>query len=585
MTTDTQIHQINTELTLYNSEQFPLTIHTKALTFTTQDNTLIESRLTFQVNPELYQHIHNQALFNLKPELRGKLTNGEFDSETNIEITASLKPNLLPNLTPHLNYFPDYLQKLSQEDPNNLLLSTESWLGLEVNQQRLPITTGYSTFWNHLNFRDISDENTDSEQISNALISFFESWTEANLEPIANDAISQALLQINQGLEEWIDSSTAGITSDHLTQAVQEIANAFEGLIDFSESDLDEEDIDSQNIFEAMVKFFTTDDWQYTKIQGEPTLQMAFAGKNGRCNCYAKARETAQQFVFYSVSPINAPEHKKQSVSEFIARANYGMIIGNFELDFNNGEIRYKTSINVEETSLTFALIKHLVYANVTMMDEYLPGIIAVIESDISPELAINKIEQNQEINQSSDQIEQLPLIIAVDAQKEHLKTPERNPYILTILTPEEIAQFHHALQVMPPYQHKQANAILEKQKKELISRYGELGETIFIQANIFFREVKIPAKNLKLIQRYSGIAGRIQSLLAQLKNWSQEHKEQPINSPDLKAISDLQTLFNSVEQRLQELPTDALIGNKEVELLVEIEELRAKLVFHKKLV
>jgi hypothetical protein len=393
MTTDTQIHQLNIELTLYDSEQSSLTIHTKALTFTTQDNTLIESRLTFQVNPELYQHIHKQALFNLKPELRGKLTNGEFDSETNIEITASLKPNLLPNLTPHLNYFPDYLQKLSQEDPNNPLLSTESWLGLEVNQQRLPIATGYSTFWNHLNFRDISDENTDSEQISNALISFFESWTEANLEPIANDAISQTLLEITQGLEKWIDSSTAGITSDHLTQAVKEIANAFESLINLSESDIDEENIDSQNIFEAMVKFFTKDDWQYTKIQGEPTLQMAFSGNNGRCNCYAKAREQQQQFVFYSICPFKVEEDKILNIAEFITRANYGMIIGNFELDFNDGEIRYKTSIDVEGGKLSFTLIKNMVYANVTMMDEYLPGIINVVENKMTPIEAINQIE------------------------------------------------------------------------------------------------------------------------------------------------------------------------------------------------
>ncbi|WP_217360014.1 YbjN domain-containing protein, partial [Anabaena sp. UHCC 0253] len=264
--------------------------------------------------------------------------------------------------------------------------------------------------------------------------------------------------------------------------------------------------------------------------------------------------------------------------------ANYGMINGNFELDFNDGEIRYKTSIDVDGDKLSFALIKNLVYANVIMMDEYLPGIINVIESDISPELAINPIEQNQEINQSSDEIEQLPLIIAVDEQKEDIKTQNRNPYILAILTPEEIAQFHHALQVMPPYQHKQTDAILAKLKKELISRLGELGETIFIQANIFFKEITISAKNIKLIQRYSGIAGRIQSLLEKLQNLSQKDDELPINAPDLKAISDLKTLFNSVEQRLQELPSDALIGNKEVELLVEIEDLRANLVRREKL-
>jgi hypothetical protein len=94
------------------------------------------------------------------------------------------------------------------------------------------------------------------------------------------------------------------------------------------------------------------------------------------------------------ISPIAAPKDKRSAISEFLTRANYGMTIGNFELDFNDGEIRYKTSIDVEGDCLSHALIKRLVYTNVAMMDEYLPGIKAIIETDITPEEAIRAIEQ-----------------------------------------------------------------------------------------------------------------------------------------------------------------------------------------------
>ncbi|BAZ08733.1 hypothetical protein NIES4071_05390 [Calothrix sp. NIES-4071] len=70
------------------------------------------------------------------------------------------------------------------------------------------------------------------------------------------------------------------------------------------------------------------------------------------------------------------------------------MITGNFEMDFDDGEIRYKTSIDIDGDELTQDIIKRLVYANVTMMDEYLPGIIIVIEKDVSPVDAIRSIEQ-----------------------------------------------------------------------------------------------------------------------------------------------------------------------------------------------
>jgi hypothetical protein len=89
----------------------------------------------------------------------------------------------------------------------------------------------------------------------------------------------------------------------------------------------------------------------------------------------------------------NALGNKKQVLAECITRENYGMIIGNFELDFNDGGIRYKTSIDAEGERLSLALIKQVVYANVTMIDHHLPGIMAVIESDVSPVDAFAQIE------------------------------------------------------------------------------------------------------------------------------------------------------------------------------------------------
>ena len=87
------------------------------------------------------------------------------------------------------------------------------------------------------------------------------------------------------------------------------------------------------------------------------------------------------------------PLLRVRKVSEFITRANYGMIMGNFEFDFTTGEIRYKTSIDVEGDNLSFALIKQMVYANVMMMDEYLPGIMAVIEQEVEVKEAISLVE------------------------------------------------------------------------------------------------------------------------------------------------------------------------------------------------
>ncbi len=182
------------------------------------------------------------------------------------------------------------------------------------------------------------------------------------------------------------------MTQDVVYKSLEEMTHAFEELTEnFSEII---EEIDTETlIYDALIEFFNAENWNFQSIPEQSTLRLAFEGKNGTWDCYAKVREAQKQFVFYSICSVNAPEDKRQAIAEFIARANYGTIIGNFELDFTDGEIRFKTSIDVEGDTLSSALIKPLVYTNVIMMDEYLPGFLAVVSGELSPVEAIAKIE------------------------------------------------------------------------------------------------------------------------------------------------------------------------------------------------
>ncbi len=149
-------------------------------------------------------------------------------------------------------------------------------------------------------------------------------------------------------------------------------------------------------IFEAAVNFFKQDNWPFEQLEGQPVLQIAFKGENGRWVCYAHAVEERSQFVFYSICEVRAPEAKRAALAEFITRANYGILIGNWEMDWNDGEIRYKTSIDVEGDRLSPALLKQLVYANVLVTDTYLPGIMAVLNENIAPAEALAAVESEE---------------------------------------------------------------------------------------------------------------------------------------------------------------------------------------------
>lgn len=146
-------------------------------------------------------------------------------------------------------------------------------------------------------------------------------------------------------------------------------------------------------ILEAAKRFFTEDEWPFSEIEGKAMLRTGFSGDNGNWTCIARAREEQEQFIFYSIAPNNVPEDRRLAAAEFLTRANYGLVIGNFELDFSDGEVRYKTSIDVEGDRLTSPLLKQMVYANVLTMDRYMPGLMAVTYGNVKPVDAITQVE------------------------------------------------------------------------------------------------------------------------------------------------------------------------------------------------
>lgn len=151
----------------------------------------------------------------------------------------------------------------------------------------------------------------------------------------------------------------------------------------------------AMSLYDAMVEFFRADQWPYLALAGSPAVTMNFEGQQARWTCYAQVREAERQFIFYSLCPVIIPEDKRADVLEFITRANYGLIIGNFEMDLDTGEVRYKTSFDCEDVPVTAALFKNVIYPNLAMLDQFLPGILSVVyaESAAAEGAAVETLE------------------------------------------------------------------------------------------------------------------------------------------------------------------------------------------------
>lgn len=133
--------------------------------------------------------------------------------------------------------------------------------------------------------------------------------------------------------------------------------------------------------------------WDVERHPDEPLLRTVAEAPAGVWTCYVRAREDEQQLVVYSVAPRAAPQATRAAVAEFLHRVNYGTIVGNFELDCDDGEIRFRTSLDVEGEELTDVQLEKLMTFNVRSMGRYLALIDQVIDGVVTPLAAIALVD------------------------------------------------------------------------------------------------------------------------------------------------------------------------------------------------
>lgn len=149
---------------------------------------------------------------------------------------------------------------------------------------------------------------------------------------------------------------------------------------------------ESLKVFDALVKYLNEDGWSPQRVDDKYVLRMSFKGANGSFTVYAQVAGEHDQCLFYAYSPLTVPEAQRAPMAEFISRANYGMRIGNFEMDYGDGELRYKAAFDFEGYEVVPKCFETSIYPAVRMMDRYLPGVMAVLSGQ-APADAVAKVE------------------------------------------------------------------------------------------------------------------------------------------------------------------------------------------------
>lgn len=134
----------------------------------------------------------------------------------------------------------------------------------------------------------------------------------------------------------------------------------------------------NEELARILTAYLRSRPWQSHEV-GPDLFVSQVAISSGQWPLFIALRRAEEQVIVHSILPVEVPSARREAVALYLTRANFGLVLGNFEMDLDGTDVRYKTSLDIEGGTLTAPLLDHLVMANVVTVDRYLAGLRAVI--------------------------------------------------------------------------------------------------------------------------------------------------------------------------------------------------------------
>lgn len=149
----------------------------------------------------------------------------------------------------------------------------------------------------------------------------------------------------------------------------------------------------------AAVRVYLGNGWPADELEDGLGFALTIEGTDSTWS--ALALTEADTFTFYSLSPVDARPDRFAEVAEYLHRANHGLVTETFEMDYDTGEVRLRTGIELltlapgllADGAALDALVLDLSAANVGVFDRYLTGLVAVAVGGASAADVIREIE------------------------------------------------------------------------------------------------------------------------------------------------------------------------------------------------
>jgi hypothetical protein len=146
------------------------------------------------------------------------------------------------------------------------------------------------------------------------------------------------------------------------------------------------------SMIELAQQYLSEKGYHFSRRGEAESLQSSFSAENGTYSVFIDTNEEQALVGVFVYAPTKVPERNRRAVMEYLTRLNYGLRLGGFELDLNDGEVRYTQNMDIEGATLTNAMLLNMLHFALDVMDQYYPGLMRVIYADADPKEAFETL-------------------------------------------------------------------------------------------------------------------------------------------------------------------------------------------------
>ncbi len=149
-----------------------------------------------------------------------------------------------------------------------------------------------------------------------------------------------------------------------------------------------------RNNVKILHKFFKKDDWRYDFDEADCLFKCGVSIENAVGNVRVFINVTDGHVACVFVLPQSAPESSRSAVAELACRINYKLAFGQFDIDFDDGEVRFRYVMPSEElTDDPMEKARRLLYLPHAIVLRYGAAFVKVMLGARTPEAAIKEAE------------------------------------------------------------------------------------------------------------------------------------------------------------------------------------------------